>query len=75
MLIIEANMRFIPNDSKKSQKGVIKKANNIPKKNGIKKGAPKSRMAKTNMVRNSIWLIFVSLCIVNNLQLCFLLMC
>ena len=62
VLMMEENMRFIPIDSKKLQKGVIKKANKIPKVNGTKKGAPKYKMAKTNRIKISILLIFVILC-------------
>lgn len=64
VLITEAMTRFIPIDSKKLQKGVIKKASRIPKSNGIKKGAPKCKMANINMIKKSIVLIFFSLCIV-----------
>ena len=59
-------MRLILIDSKKSQKGVMSKANNMPKINGIKKGAPKCRMAKTNMIKNSIVLSFVNLYMVQH---------
>ena len=61
VLITEAMMRFNPIDSKKLQKGVIKKASSIPKSKGTKKGPPKYKMAKTNMIKKSIVFIFASL--------------
>jgi hypothetical protein len=54
VLITEEMIRFIPIDSKKLQKGVIKKASSIPKRKGTRKGPPKCKMAKTNMMKKSI---------------------
>jgi hypothetical protein len=54
VLITEEMIRFIPIDSKKLQKGVIKKASSIPKSKGTRKGPPKCKMAKTNIIKKSI---------------------